>query len=319
MLDLPGPIRIPGKLMLAGEYAVVRPGGRALAVAVAEVVRAEVLAAGPGHVQLEAFGRSWRVEPGEEAEGLAGFVAQALRWMADQQGVTLRRAVRLDVAGDVAGQKVGLGTSAAVTVATVRAVLHAAGLTWAAADVAAAARAIHELGQQPPGSGYDVTTIAHGGAVVYRRTPDRAERVRWPSGLHAAALFSGTPASTGIALRRQALATEHLDAIQHACDRLLIAWTYGARAALDGLVRCQAAFDAAATWDPHLRSHAVDALRSLVESHGCVVRTSGAGGGDCVLALSDHRDRVEAVARAWQEQNGHVVAHLPDDLAPEQE
>jgi phosphomevalonate kinase len=312
-------LRIPGKLMLAGEYAVVRAGGRALAVAVGELVHAEVLQTGPAHVQLHAFGQTWRVEPGDEAQGLAGFTALALRWLADNQGVTLRRSVRMDVAGAIGGHKVGLGTSAAVTVATVRAVLESAGLTWAAADVASAARAIHDLAQQPAGSGYDVTTIAHGGVIAYRRTPDRAERLQWPDGLHAAALFSGTPASTGIALRRQGLPTEHLDALQQACDRLLIAWPYGARAALDGLLRCQAAFDAAATVDPHLRSEAVDSLRSLVESSGCVARTSGAGGGDCVLALSDHPERVQAAVTAWQARGGHVVARLPLDLAPVQE
>ncbi len=308
-------LTVPGKLMLAGEYAVVRPRGRCLAVAVGEVVRATLLDRSEAEVYLAAFGQEWRVSAEQDAKGLAGFVAAALRWLVRHHGLVLRQSVRLDVVGAIGGHKVGLGTSAAATVATVRAVLHASGQVWPAAAVAQAARAIHGAAQDPPGSGYDVTTIAHGGVVAWDRGADRVQHLTWPIDLHGAALFSGASASTGDALLRQVLTEVHLDAIEAACADLHDAWHGPTLQILEALRLCQRAFDAAARDDAHLHSDRVEALRSRIEAHGCVARTSGAGGGDCVLALADDARKVAALTAAWQAQGGHVVALLPLDIA----
>lgn len=317
--DLAGPggptWTVPGKLMLAGEYAVVRAEGRCLAVAVGEVVRASTWD-GPGAgVRLVAFGQQWQVSAEQEAKGLAGFVAAALRWLALRHGLVLRRSVRLDVVGAIGGHKVGLGTSAAVTVATVRAVLRASGQVWPAQAVARAAREIHGAAQDPPGSGYDVTTIAHGGVIAWDRAADRVQQLGWPTDLYGAALFSGASASTGDALLRQALTPAHLDAIESAAERLHRTWHGPTPELLDAFRGCQRAYDSAARDDPHLVSDRVESLRASIEAHGCVVRTSGAGGGDCVLALADDARKVAALTATWEAHGGHVVAQLPRDIA----
>jgi phosphomevalonate kinase len=250
---------------------------------------------------------------------LAGFVAATLAFLAQNHGIALSGAHALNVAGALGGQKVGLGTSAAVTVATLRAVLASAQVSWAAADVAAAARLVHGAAQDPPGSGYDVTAIAHGGVIAYARTPDRAQVLSWPRDLFGAALFSGASASTSAALQRPSLPDARLDDIQRASDGLLQAWPGPVANTLIALESCQQASDAAARDDPTLTAPHIEAVRQAIAEYGAVTRTSGAGGGDCVLALSDDRDRITALAQAWQARGGHVVGHLPRDIAPSEE
>lgn len=305
-------LRVPGKLMLAGEYAVLRPDGLALSAAVGELVVARTVA-GPAGVELSAFGQTWQL-PGVR-EGLPGFAQLALDWLAAHEA-ELRVRLQIEVAGGAGQRKLGLGTSAAVTVAVLAAGLRSAGLPAAAEVVAAAAREVHGQAQDPPGSGYDVSSIAHGGVVAYWREPARVERLTWPSGLSAAALYSGEPASTAAALRRVP-APAHLDRIGAAARELLSAWPEGATAVLAALRECQRAFDGARADDPGLDSAGIAAARATAEAAGCVARTSGAGGGDCLLAFAAEPDRLQSCVDAWRAQGGLLAASLPLDLAPE--
>lgn len=300
----------PGKLMLAGEYAVLRPHGVCLAVAVGEVVRA-VWGPGQTGVTLHAFGQKLPLS----TTGLPGYAAQAIAWL-EARGVGMPNAhLTLHVAGAVGAAKVGLGTSAAVTVATLRALLEARGLLWSAAEVSAAAREIHGTGQGA-GSGYDVTAIAHGGVTAYSRTPDTATPLTWPTGLYGAALFSGQPAATGPALQKAPLTSAHLDAIGQAARQLVDAWTCEPGDILEALATCDAAYLAAASVDPSLVPPAVAQTRQAIADGGCVARGSGAGGGDCVLAFTDDPQRIAWLCTHWTNAGHVVVARLPADIAP---
>lgn len=298
---------VPGKLMLAGEYGVLLPEGIALAAAVGSLVRVRAIDGSPG-VELHAFGRVWHL-PGSR-EGLAAFVQYALDWLQAHDRPLTRR-WRLEVSGAAGDRKLGLGTSAAVTVAVL-----AAGLDWPVQQVAAAAREVHAMAQDPPGSGYDVTSIAHGGVVAYARASGGVERLTWPGGLWAAALYSGEAASTTAALRRLP-ATAHLERIDAAAHGLRTAWPQGAAAVLGALLACQSAFDGALADDPALGAAGIDAARAIVASTGCVARTSGAGGGDCLLAFSDDPERLGSCLDGWRARGGIVAAELPIHLAPE--
>ena len=301
--------------MLAGEYAVLRPHGLCVAVAVGEVVRA-TWTPGPAQLVMRAFAQVMPVDvAAESADGLPGYVVGALRWLRAHHLPFPDQTLTLDVQGAVGGSKVGLGTSAAVTVATLGAVLDAHGCAWTPDEVAAAAREIHGTGQGA-GSGYDVTTIAHGGCVQYERSPDRAAARPWPVGLHGAALFSGQSAATAPALQKAPMSTRHLDAIDAAARGLADAWTGPVAGILAALATCDAAYVAAAVDDPALVPPAIVHTRAAITAAGCVPRGSGAGGGDCVLAFSDDPGRIATLCNDWIAQGNTVVARLPADLAP---
>jgi len=313
MADLPP---VPGKLMLGGEYAVLRPGGLCLAVAVGRLVELALGDPVPEpRLTLAAFGQSWTVGADSTGSGLAGFAAATLAWLAAQAGLRPLRALHLRVGGAIGGAKVGLGTSAAVTVATLRAALAACETTWPADRVAAAARAVHAHHQGARGSGYDVTTIACGGVLAFR--PDEgATALRWPAGLYAAALFSGAPAPTAEALARAPLPRAALDAIASAAEGLLEAFgRQQAAAVLAAAAACEAAFGLAADAEPRLLPAASREVREVIAAAGCVARTSGAGGGDCVLAFATNPAAIDRAIAGWWACGGHVVARLPTDLA----
>lgn len=301
---------VPGKLMLAGEYAVLQPGGVALAFATGQLVRVV-----PGTVavpRLHAFDRWFEITA--EANGLAQMAWHAAQVALKQWQLSSDVAIELRVAGQIGGQKVGLGTSAAVTVAMLRGLLAAHGQRRSDQEIAQAARDAHG-GAQGGGSGYDVTAIAHGGVISYRRDPDRAESLLWPKDLALAALFTGQAAPTADALARREQLAEFLPQIHDAAEGLLGAWRLGGlEPILAALAQCEAVSEAAAQASPGLLTPAVWKAKQHCAKYAVASRTSGAGGGDCVLAVG-RSAAVAAAARAWHEGHGAVVAMLPADLA----
>lgn len=296
--------------MLAGEYAVLQPGGVAVAVAVGQLV--EVRPGSSATPQLLAFGRSWPVQA--EATGLAQMAWRAGQLAFQHWDLNPQVAVELRVAGQLDGRKVGLGTSAAVTVAMLRAIAMSHQKSFTDGEIAELARSAHSTGQGG-GSGYDVTTIAHGGVIGYHRSPDRAEELQWPVGVAMAALFTGEPAPTAAALSRRERLEAYLPQIHRATSEFLVAWKSAQPQEIFSRLRaCEQCLEAAAGAVPDLLPDAVWAVKRHCEAHGLVARTSGAGGGDCVLAVGQPA-QVDAAQRAWRAQGGAVVAVLPEQLA----
>ena len=309
---------VPGKLMVAGEYAVLQPDGLALAVAVGRFVDWTVQPdAGPFQVAVTAFGETklLSLSPAMPApQGLPAFAHCAYVQAARAWSVAPAGKLSLVVHGAVGGQKLGLGTSAAVTVAVLVAIAALTDRQPAPDAIAAVARAAHAQAQAGEGSGYDVTTIACGGAVVYARSPDRAEAVAWPADLAAVALYTGQPAPTVDALRRRHAMAAALPRIRAAAANVVDAW----RAQSDVLAAL-AACDAALAYDnpvyAAIVTPSVVTAQQFLLAHGLVPRVSGAGGGDCVLGFG-MAAAVDTAAAAWRAAGRLVVAELPRDLAP---
>lgn len=303
---------VPGKLMIAGEYAVMAPGGTCVAAAVGRLAEVWPLAGEPVGLWVDAYGQRVAVWPG--ADGLPGYAALALQLASERWGTVALPGADVVVHGTLDGQKVGLGTSAAVTVACLRWYARHRPERTADADIGALAREVHSR-VQGGGSGYDVTTIALGGCVRFDRDPDRASVLSWPQGLAMAALFTGQSAPTAPALQRMRAMGDALDGIDAAARELAALWPVAQPSTLlAALAHCERALEHAAERTPGLVNAAVRAAKAAIVQNGAVARTSGAGGGDCVLACGTPQT-VQRVASAWQAQGGAVVANLPADLA----
>ena len=192
-------VRVPGKLMLAGEYAVLT-GAPAIVACVDRYVSVacEPVAGPAGEVALAGFdgGRyAFTVEHG------------AVRWASPTDATRLVDAVMAEVPPETAvrlvvdsssfhedGRKLGLGSSAAVAVALATALSGAANPV----DVLSQALAAHRAFQGGAGSGADVRAVAHGGTIaqVAGGTATAVERLEWPEGLAACAVVTGQSAST---------------------------------------------------------------------------------------------------------------------------
>nr|WSY51215.1 phosphomevalonate kinase [Streptomyces sp. NBC_00886] len=327
----------PGKLFVVGEYAVLEPGHPAILVAVDRHVRVTVSAAGGAEVVIESdlCPQGARLRRGED--GLAGLDADDGSRALNRLGHVVsaidvvdgllaergRRAPPIHVSITSRlhrdGTKFGLGSSGAVTVATVTAVAAYYGMELSPDDRFRLAL-LATAGRDPRPSGGDLAASVWGGWVAYQ-APDRAAvlamarrggieetlRAPWPGfalrrlppprGLALEAGWTGQPASTsslagrletgewrGSAAQRDFV--ERSDACVHASIRAL---EQGDDNEL--LHRIRGARRMLADLDDEVRlgifTTRLKALCDAAEAVGGAAKPSGAGGGDCGIAFLD--------------------------------
>jgi phosphomevalonate kinase len=325
--------RAPGKLVIVGEYAVLHGApGISVAVDVPALARLQ-FRRGPDSELLipdtgEHFGFRWdtagRVSWLDNAPGalglplaccLATLAAQGL-WHAAAAASACR--IELDTAAfhgrSAAGQriKLGLGSSAAVLVALMGALLtlaQAAPLTHD--ELTALCCAAHRRLQGGSGSGIDVATAVAGGVISIEPSADdrgpRTKHLAWPRDLHMLAIWSGHSASTPAMLARlqnyreqQAEAcADHMAQLGNIAVQSLSAWQQedvaAMLAALDRYASALQQLDQDADIGIYRGGHA--AMRAIARAHGAVYKPSGAGGGDFGIALAASGQLLDAVAR----------------------
>jgi phosphomevalonate kinase len=191
----------PGKIVLSGEYAVL-DGAPAIVMAVDRRARA---------VLADEVGRTSQVRaPGYTREtGRFENVNDDIRWLggqalfgvvdcvwracdASQLGAQLIDLDTSDFIDPERHQKIGIGSSAALTVALCAAVKRSADT---GAIMAVAQRAHADL-QGGAGSGVDIACSLSGGLIEYRRDGASVTALVWPEGLSYRVIWTGVAAST---------------------------------------------------------------------------------------------------------------------------
>lgn len=358
----------PGKLYIAGEYAVVHPGHAALLIAVDRYVHVTLTPTGTevGTLRSDASDPTkldeapvrWEASTDPTAAarfhtdetGFHKYVAAAVltveRWRAEKHlptsGYDIDISSHLDDA--TSGAKFGLGSSAAVTVATVAAAARHHGLQPTPEQIYRLA-AIATVRVTTKTSGGDVAASALGGWVEYH-SPDRTwleDRAwgassrtttisdlltgEWPGlslrrispaapGIQLSVGWTGTPADTtelvGHVVKKTALPDDLLQRSDTAVDNLVEALTSdnGGREADPGgratsatgnaVVQARQVLGEIATQ----RGVAIEtpALRTLITTaldEGWWAKSSGAGGGDCGIALATPDVDAHALYEQW--------------------
>ncbi|WP_278260489.1 phosphomevalonate kinase [Nocardia sp. AG03] len=236
-----------------------------------------------------------------------------------QEPIGFALEIRSELDDDATGRKYGLGSSGAVTVGVIRALTQAYRLD-PSDDTLLRLALLSTFSVDPNCSGGDVAASLLGGWVAYR-APDRAwladqlarprvtlaalldlpwpllsaRRLPGPRALSLAVGWSGRPAGSSglvVALRGRvdgesaAFARFVLagNACAHAVVRALEAGDDAALAAAvataGALLRAMSELAGVVIETPELA-----ALRQVAESLGAVAKSSGAGGGDCGIAL----------------------------------
>lgn len=199
--------RVPGKILLTGEYAVL-DGSPAIVAAVDRFVECRRTHA--RSFEVRGMGLCWR-EGGPEVAGL-NFAREAL---AVTRRYLLGRGVELaahafELTDDLRapdGQKLGLGGSACVTVAVVEAALAIAEANGGQARIKALSKAqerdrifklaalAHSRAQGKIGSGVDVAAASFGGLILTRRFEQAPFHAAFDASPEAFARFvDGSPA-----------------------------------------------------------------------------------------------------------------------------
>ncbi|MFI5687562.1 phosphomevalonate kinase [Streptomyces sp. NPDC051636] len=331
----------PGKLFVAGEYAVVEPGNPAILVAVDRQVTVTVSGtdAGPGEAavvissDLGPQAVPWRWHEGRlvicgadderRARGTLAHVVSAVETVGrllTERGLPVP-VLSVSVSSRLHdnGRKYGLGSSGAVTVATVAAVASFCGLQLSADDrYRLAMLATAQL--DPKASGGDLAASTWGGWIAYQ-APDRAfvldlarrvgvdrtlsapwpghevRRLPAPDGLSLEVGWTGEPVSTaslvsGLHRRTWRGSASHQRFVEttNGCVRAAVtALEAGDRQGL--LHQIRRARKELARLDGEVGlgifTTKLTRLCDAAEAVGGAAKPSGAGGGDCGIALLD--------------------------------
>lgn len=277
----------PGKLILTGEYAVL-DGAPAIVIAVDRRVIAQR-----------------NVTP----VGSSPFLVAVADEIAARRGAADPAAhAALEISVDSSAfyhriTKLGLGSSAAVTVAATALALG----TAEPQEVLAIALAAHARAQGPrgaAGSGADIAAAVHGGTIVFTRKAEaggvacHVERQRWPASVMVLPFFTGAAADTAQLVARVQAAR---DANRTAVEAALVAIADASRAACAALAAPADIAPLALIGAFALAGHATDRLalatgidlvpdcitaaRAALARLGGTVKTTGAGGGDIGIAI----------------------------------
>jgi len=303
----------PGKLVLVGEYAVLE-GAPAISAAVNIVATATIESAAQAASELHIIncgGRfefsvapggalDWRTDPGERGALLAaaletlassGYLEESL------PPVALELCSRNFYSNENAGvpQKIGIGSSAAMSVALTSALQSYLGHE----PTFALCLDAHRRFQHGKGSGIDVATSWFGGVIgmqPHGGDVPAITQLSWPQGLHVVPVWTGESASTTSLLQRLELFKAHSgDACHRMMQRLVVAseaackhWQAGDADAvifaLDEFGSLLRELDAAAGIGIWSECHT--SLDEIARKVGVGYKPSGAGGGDFGLAFS---------------------------------
>ncbi|WP_331725871.1 phosphomevalonate kinase (plasmid) [Streptomyces xanthophaeus] len=341
MTDRPTVVRrAPGKLFIVGEYAVVEPGTPAILVAVDRYITVTVSGSasdeagvvissdlGPQKVRWH-----WQddgrlgLDAADDEQGARSALAhvvsatEAVARLLAERGLPVP-ALGISVSSSLHdnGRKYGLGSSGAVTVATVAAVSAFCGLELSLEErFRLALLATAEL--DPKGSGGDLAASTWGGWIAYqapdrafvldlvrRRGVEEALRVPWPGfevrrlpapvGLSLEVGWTGNPASTATLVsglhRRTWRGTEsHRIFVRTSTELVRASITALEAGDTQGLLhQLRRARQELARLDEEIGlgifTPELAALCDAAEGTGGAAKPSGAGGGDCGIALMD--------------------------------
>jgi len=295
----------PGKVVVAGEYAVL-DGAPAICMAVDRRARVTVSAGANAGYTVTAPGflsdTLHLVSPAESADEipLLKAVWQQMPSIPDEP-----LNIELDSRDmQQGGDKLGIGSSAAVAVALAAALQRTIDGGAPVADIALVA---HRELQGGAGSGVDIACSFTGGVIEYRMAESRTDAAAWPTGLHYTLLWSGQSASTAAQLEKLEQAGAHASREELCAAATTVAAVWRGQSTsqivevMSEYTNVLRRFDADHSLGIFGAGHA--SLADIATANGIVYKPCGAGGGDLGIALSDDPAALSAFVDAARQGN----------------
>lgn len=365
-------VKVPGKLYLAGEYAILTPRQAAILMAVDQYLQVAISPAWSSTITLvnrqddfPDLELSWDIESLtientneldslKEAEKNWTYVIQAIHTAGQfiQQEGILFQPFQLEITSqltDASGLKYGLGSSGAVTVGTLKAVLRYHGINLAHQDLyKLAVLSLIALGSK--GSFGDLAANIYGGWVYYQ-APNHSwlnqllesennlhsilsckwpglviKNIDVPNDLQILVGWTGNPSGTENLVHQLQKGVENqeddysffldqarpcVDALKKGLEKeqssLILQAIHDYRHLL---------IDLSLAYEIPIETPLLTRLVDLAMVHGFAAKSSGAGGGDCGIALGFHSDKADLIRNEWLENDIRPLKLAP---APRQE
>lgn len=337
--------KAPGKLYLAGEYAVVETGFPAVIASVNQYVTVTVTEAkDSGTIQSKNLNKElihWNRQGTElvfdDTESQLAYILTAIKFV-ERYALEKHKKLAyydLHVTSELDsrdGKKFGLGSSAAVTVAVVKALGSFYDLDLSKMDVYKLSSIAH-LSVQGNGSLGDIAASAFGGIIAYK-SPDRnwvfnmvrnhslgkllkldwpnlkIEPLKLPKELEMVVGWTGSPASTSILVDRIALTkAQKVEKYQHflkssrkSVEKLIDGFKDSDADKIKAMIsnNRQLLTDLAKFSNVHIETKLLTKLCDIAEKLGGAAKTSGAGGGDCGIVIGDKNVNVDNLKKEWK-------------------
>jgi phosphomevalonate kinase len=351
-------IQVPGKLMIAGEFAVLEPHQKLIATAVNRFVYVTIEASESNQITLEKFNLNqlnWQVENGQvtidTTDHRVNFVKEAMAitftYLKESNQTIENFALRVksELDDTVSGKKFGLGSSAAVVVGVITAVLQFHLKEKPSPELVFKLAAISHIAAQGNGSGADVAASAFGGVIEYSsfqadwlrqryqasNTLKELLEMEWkylsikpihfPQDVHFRVGWTGSPASTGN-LVNQILQLKENDNMK------FLEFIASSEEAVDNILRGirnkdlsqllfgvkqnrTALVTVGKEAKTELETPMIELLCKIAEELGGAAKQSGAGGGDCGIAFMPSIESADKLVKQWK-----ADGIIPLDLQP---
>lgn len=287
-------ISAPGKLLLLGDHAVVY-GHPCLVTAVDKRL----------YVEAERIdGEKDEISTPQVKE--SRFVLETLSFFKEKYGID--DAIRIKTKGDFS-HRVGLGSSSAVTVATFQALAELFRITVSKKELFDMSYKVNLL-IQGVGSGFDIAAAVYGGTIFFVTGGKTIEYVPVKK-LPLVVGYSGIKADTPFYIRKVAEEFRKKQDAMHALFRSVENLVDTARQGLldndmEKVGTCMTA-NHMLLQQLGVSTPKLDAMvQAALQSGAWGAKLSGAGGGDCMIALVNDSNRM-AVERAIEKAGGEIV------------
>ncbi|MFH0987613.1 MAG: phosphomevalonate kinase [Patescibacteria group bacterium] len=355
-------ISAPGKISIAGEWAILEPGNPGMVVAVDKraYVKIEKSRDKKIHINIKDFGirnleakfqkgqlrfpKNFRT--GKKVSFLKSAIETVLRFLQKYKPFKIYSSSReLGIKKEDRFREIGLGSSAAIVVATVAAVLKFHGINIKKEEsrkiIYKLSALAHYLVQEKLGSGFDIAASTFGGIFLYKRfNPqwllgqiEKEKNIRkivkgkWPgfyfkklnvpAGLKIIIGWTGEKVSTSKLIKRInnwkiGHRKEFNDLIQEIVvlvKKIVRAWREENR---KGIIRLIAEneeilrrFGKAS--GAGIETKILKKMASIAQKIGGGGKLSGAGGGDCGIAITFDKKIAGRIKKEWRKNGIYIV------------
>ena len=318
-------LHVPGKLMLAGEWNILLPGSHCLTLPTKGILFSleeaeQIFISSPLYNLSQTPYHNLTLHSAPAGAFLHTLIHTALTIV--KQNALTPLPFHLSLNNDPATyvitsntlHKIGVGSSACTAVGIIKIITQAHGIQLDTHSLFKLAVQAHYQAQQKAGSGFDVAAAAACQAILYRKQSVLEESdifpISLPSSWKFAVGFSGVSASTPALIKifEACLRTypQRANKILNEIEKIVLLFFQALKneqlqeamhlltANREYLKQLSALCDNALETPPLTR------MIDIANSHGSAAKFSGAGGGDCVIALCPSDEVQEKIYKAWE-------------------
>ncbi len=340
-----------GKLYIAGEYAVVEPGYKAILASVDRYIYVYLEEADDcGSITTyDNLPIAWKRENGrlvlDKRDNRLSYIIASIRTVesyAKELGIKLSF-YHLKVISEMEskeGKKFGLGSSAAVTVATIDALCRFYGIKTSKMDLFKLS-SLAQLSINDVGSCGDIASSVFGGLIAYssydrswvkdriKSTPVgdllamawpklEIEYLPFPDGFNMLIGWTGSPASTAHLVdkvkdkkvNKDEIYNDFLRKSQDLVEKMIVGFKENKIEVIQENIAANRRVlkDMGENLNVLIETQALSKLCQIALDHEAYAKSSGAGGGDCGIAIVSDKEKINNIVASWKENN---IIHLP--------